>query len=270
MIRFFSYSLSVRLLAIFLLLGALFAYGAVLGMRWIYSADDLRELISGHLSLHVDYVRQDIGDPPRIDRAIAITNTVPVDIRIIGEDLDWASDTRFPRMDSLEFGPSRYFSDSPDAWLNELEGVDFATLDNHRYLRFNEGAYQIIVVSPKISTVSSRPPLLPIIVSFGLLLVLAAYLAVRSLFLPVASIRAGAARFSQGDFAHRIPTVRHDELGELAGDINHMAAEVQGMLDAKRQLLLGISHELRSPLSRLRLGLEFADDPAQRPCCSRM
>ena len=36
------------------------------------------------------------------------------------------------------------------------------------------------------------------------------------------------------------------------------------MLDAKRQLLLGISHELRSPLSRLRLALEFVADGEQK------
>ena len=36
------------------------------------------------------------------------------------------------------------------------------------------------------------------------------------------------------------------------------------MLDAKRQLLLGISHELRSPLSRLRLSLEFIDEGKQK------
>lgn len=264
MIRLFSYSLSVRLLAIFLLLGALFAWSAVLGMRWIYSADDLRTLISSHLELHIDYVRRDIGNPPRIDRALEITRRVPVDIHIAGPSTLWASDPGFPPPTTLDFGPSRYFSNSPDAWFNELQGVEFAIRDGHRYFRFSEGPYQIVVVTPKIAQTSSRPPLLPIIVGIGLLLVLAAYLAVRWLFRPVGEIRRGAARIGQGDFSHRITTRRRDELGELAGDINLMAGEVQQMLDAKRQLLLGISHELRSPLSRLRLGLEFADDPAQR------
>ena len=58
MIRQFFYSLSLRLLAIFLLLAALFAWGVVAGIRWAYSADDLRSVISGHLSLHIDYVRR--------------------------------------------------------------------------------------------------------------------------------------------------------------------------------------------------------------------
>lgn len=260
MIRLFSYSLSLRLLAIFLLLAALFAWGVVAGIRWAYSADDLRSLISGHLSLHVDYVRRDIGSPPRLDRALAITQQVPVDIRIEGPDLNWSSDPDFPEIATLDFGPSDYFSDEPGALLNELKGVDFALKDNHRFLRFQEGDYQIAVVTPKISTMRSRPPLIPILVGFALLLVLAAYLAVRWLFRPVATIRSGAAYIGAGHFGHRIQTRRNDELGELAEDINLMAGKVEGMLDAKRQLLLGVSHELRSPISRMNLGLALLDE----------
>ena len=61
-------------------------------------------------------------------------------------------------------------------------------------------------------------------------------------------------------FAHRIDTRRNDELSELADDINRMAGKVEGMLDAKRQLLLGVSHELRSPISRATLGLALLED----------
>src|SRR4249920_475447 len=119
MMRFFSYSLSLRLLAIFLLLAALFAWGVVAGIRWAYSADDLRSLISGHLSLHVEYVRQDIGSPPRLDRALAITRKVPVDMHISGPGVDWSSDPAFPDPKTLQFGPSGYFSSEPSALLDE-------------------------------------------------------------------------------------------------------------------------------------------------------
>jgi signal transduction histidine kinase len=262
MIRLFSYSLSLRLLAIFLCLAALFAWGVVAGIRWAYSADDLRSLISGHLSLHVDYVRQDIGSPPRLDRALAITRRVPVDIRIDGPGVHWSSDPAFPDPATLEFGPSDYFSSEPGALLDELKGVDFAEHDKHNYLRFTEGVNQIIVVTPKIATTRNRPPLVPILVGFALLLILGAYLAVRGLFRPLAPIREGAAYIGAGHFAHRIHVPREDELGELASDINAMAGKVEGMLEAKQQLLLGVSHELRSPISRMNLGLALMEDSA--------
>ncbi|MEO8308783.1 MAG: HAMP domain-containing sensor histidine kinase [Pseudomonadota bacterium] len=260
MMRFFSYSLSLRLLAIFLLLAALFAWGVVAGIRWAYSADDLRSLISGHLALHVDYVRQDIGSPPRLDRALAITRKVPVDMHISGPGVNWSSDPAFPDPETLEFGPSGYFSSEPGALLDELKGVEFAARDDHRFFRFNEGGYQIVVVTPKIADHHSRPPLVPILVGFALLLVLLAYLAVRGLFRPIATIRQGAAYIGAGHFGHRIRTHRDDELSELAEDINLMAGKVEGMLDAKRELLLGVSHELRSPISRMTLGLALLDE----------
>ncbi len=257
-------SLSFRLLAIFLALAALFVYGTILAIRWIYSSDDLRELVSGHLALHVEYVRQDIGDPPRIERAIAITRKVPVDIRIAGPDINWASDPNFPEMNELQFGASEIFSEEPDAWLNKLENVEFAVLDKHRFLKIDEGSYAIVVSTPRIADKPAGPVLLPIIAGSGLIWLLIAYIAVRWLFSPIDSIREGAARIGKGDFGHRITGYRKDQLGDLAEDVNKLASDVRGMLDAKRHLLLGISHELRSPLSRLRLALEFLPDGSQK------
>jgi signal transduction histidine kinase len=267
MIRWLARSLSFRLLVIFLLLGGLFVYGTLAAIRWVYNSDDIRGLISGHLSLHVQYVREDIGSPPRIDRAISITERVPVDIRILGPDIDWASDPAFPRLSELDFGPSPAFSDDPDAWIDELLGVEFARQDDHNFLRMasgENGEYDIVVVTPRIADVRTGPDLSYIIVGLGLTFLLLGYAAVNWLFKPIRAIRAGAEHIGHGNFDHRIENIRHDELGDLAADINKLAADVQNMLDAKRALLLGISHELRTPLSRMRLIIEFIDDDEQQ------
>ncbi len=151
MIERLGRSLSFRLLAIFLVMGCLFAYGAVLGIRWVYLTDDLRELVNGHLSLHVRYVRRDIGSPPSVDNALAITRQVPVDIRLVGPSLNWASDDAFPQLEELEFGGSDIFNEQADSWLRDLDDVQFATSDGHSFLRIDQGAYAIVVASPKIA-----------------------------------------------------------------------------------------------------------------------
>jgi len=253
-------SLSFRLFAIFVLLASSFIYFSTVGIRWVYQEDELRELISGHLSLHVDYVRADIGDPPRIENAVAITEKVPVDIRISGAEIDWASDPNFPDISELEFGDSDLFSEEPDALLNRLRDVEFATLGDHRFLKLTQDGFDIVVSSPRIADSAERPDLLRIILAIGLVFLTVAYFCVSWLFKPIDAIRDGAARIGRGELAHRITDNRRDELGDLATDINRLAGEVARMLDAKRQLLLGISHELRSPLSRLRLGAELAGD----------
>jgi len=260
MIRRLSRSLSFRLLLIFLLLGGLFVFGTFKAIQRFYNSDQIRGLISGHLSLHVSYVREDIGVPPRIDRAIAITEKVPVDIRIMGPEIDWASDPDFPGLEQLDFASSPRFGDDPGAWVDELSGVDFASLDRHDFLRMRQGGYDIVVATPKISSIPDGPPLILLILGMGLSLLVLTYAAVTWLFRPIRTIRAGAEHIGRGNFDYRIEKVRSDQLGDLTSDINKMAGDVENMLDAKRALLLGISHELRTPLSRMRLELEFLDD----------
>ncbi|NWL78661.1 two-component sensor histidine kinase [Pseudomonas taiwanensis] len=59
---------------------------------------------------------------------------------------------------------------------------------------------------------------------------------------------------------------RRDELGVLAGDFNRMGQRLQGLIGSQRQLLRDVSHELRSPLARLRIALALAEraEPQQR------
>lgn len=260
MLRHLARSLSFRLLVIFIVLGGTFVFGTFKAIQVVYNSDSIRGLISGHLSLHVNYVREDIGAPPRIDRAIAITERVPVDIRIFGPGVDWASDPAFPRLDELEFAPSPRFSNDPDAWVDELQGVEFANYDDHDFLKMRQGDYDIVVATPRISDTPQGPDLVTLILVMGLTSLMLGYMAVRWLFKPIRSIRQGAAHIGRGNFDYRITNIRRDQLGDLAEDINELAGDVESMLDAKRALLLGISHELRTPLSRMRLTLEFLED----------
>jgi hypothetical protein len=191
-----GHSLSLRLLGIFLLSGAVFAYASIFGLRWVYETDELRELVNGHLSLHIEYVKQDIGNPPKIENAIAITKQVPVDIRILGPDINWASAPAFPQMGDLEFSISDQLSNDSSQWLNELEGIEFANDGFHRFLKIEEGGYAIIVSTPKITSMAEQRSLPRyikieqggynlIIIVFTLLLVLLTYLPVRWLFMPM-------------------------------------------------------------------------------------
>lgn len=52
---------------------------------------------------------------------------------------------------------------------------------------------------------------------------------------------------------------RRDELGVLASDFNRMGARLQALIGSQRQLLRDVSHELRSPLARLRIALGLAE-----------
>jgi len=85
------------------------------------------------------------------------------------------------------------------------------------------------------------------------------YLLARYITSPVVHLRAAAARFSHGDLSARItlPGVlqRKDEIGGLAGDFNRMAERIETLMKAQQRLIADVSHELRSPITRLSLAL---------------
>jgi signal transduction histidine kinase len=92
---------------------------------------------------------------------------------------------------------------------------------------------------------------------------------VRRIFRPLDDIRAGALRYGAGNFNEPIPLRRRDELGDLATQVNAMATGLHGMLKGQRALLLAISHELRSPLTRARLNAELSAESAERQALLR-
>jgi signal transduction histidine kinase len=74
---------------------------------------------------------------------------------------------------------------------------------------------------------------------------------------PIRQLTTAVGRFGRGDLESRAPSGRRDEVGNLARAFNDMAERIQTLLTAERQLLQDISHELRSPLTRLSIGAEL-------------
>jgi two-component system OmpR family sensor kinase len=74
----------------------------------------------------------------------------------------------------------------------------------------------------------------------------------------------GQTAYQQSSLAHLAK--RRDELGTLAADFNRMGERVQGLISSQRQLLRDVSHELRSPLARLRIAIALSEraEPAEQ------
>ncbi len=268
MIKEISRSLSARLLGIFILTAIVYAVVGRFVYLLVLDQDFLRQVVGAHISLHADYVLDDIGSPPSIERAAAITQRVPVDIRISGPDIDWTSDPAFPQLDQIPFGPlpidflglDKKSQRNLETWARKLKLLRYGAYRRHTYIELVRDGYRIVVASPRIAETPRADLTQPAIVLISIFVLVGCYFAVRWLVRPIKWIQKGTARIDQGDLDYRIRTTRRDDLGDLAADINHMADDVKDMLEAKQQLLLAISHELRSPLTRAKVALEFLDD----------
>jgi signal transduction histidine kinase len=83
----------------------------------------------------------------------------------------------------------------------------------------------------------------------------------RYLSLPVVKLRAATQQLAGGDLSARVGAAngkRRDELADLGRDFDVMAERIQSLMASQRRLLHDISHELRSPLARLKIALELA------------
>ena len=78
-------------------------------------------------------------------------------------------------------------------------------------------------------------------------------------------LRSASAAVARGELAARAPEDGPAELAELAASFNEMAANVEELFDARRQLVAWASHDLRTPLANMQAMLEALEDGLAEP-----
>jgi len=132
----------------------------------------------------------------------------------------------------------------------------------------DDGQYWFVAVDPRpAGSWPFFPYYLLVIGVTGLL----CWLAAVGVISPIRKVTAVVQRFGRGDLTARVNSVRQDEIGGLARSFDEMAERMQTLLTSERQLLEDISHELRSPLTRLKLAVRLARTaPDQRVALDRV
>lgn len=103
-------------------------------------------------------------------------------------------------------------------------------------------------------------PFVALFVSLGVGLILAVAVAIwlaRRLVAPLGRLQEAADRVGQGAAPELLPENGPREVARLARHFNAMAAQVNALLTARTTLLAGISHDIRTPLARMRLAIEL-------------
>ncbi|VTU19262.1 Sensor protein RstB [Variovorax sp. PBS-H4] len=94
----------------------------------------------------------------------------------------------------------------------------------------------------------------------GMAVALGVYPIVRRLTKRLEALQRGVQRWGEGDLSARVAAEGQDEVADLSNRFNAAAARIEELVRSHKSLLANASHELRSPLARIRMGLELMSD----------
>jgi signal transduction histidine kinase len=113
-------------------------------------------------------------------------------------------------------------------------------------------------------TSGSNQSVLWLLIGGLLFLVGVVYVVQLSQLRPLRWLKESVEKVSAGDLSTRVPVVRMDEVGQVARAFNHMTERVEQMLNDHDRLMADVSHELRSPLARMKVALEMLPEGDKR------
>lgn len=225
------------------------ALGAFFWMFRLTAGRPYQKTIHQYLS----YIIADMGEPPQLARAARIARDASLQIVYQGPQSSWSTDT----------APSSYSSRRLRPWT-EFPNVSSGMVRRHFVVQVDhpQGRFVFKFRSPPGEITNPTPWHLALLLVISLILA-GAYLTMRFVLKPINWLEEGVRQVGKGNLNHTVPVKGRDELRDLAEAFNEMTGRIRSMLRAKERLLMDVSHELRSPLTRVGVALEFM--PEGRP-----
>ena len=240
------------------LLVIILSAGFVITITLVVGFSVIRFQSMGHfdrnLVLYGEYLTRDLGNPPDYRQAEQIARRTGMAIRFDHPGNGWQTST-FPLSLQLDRAHVRRYQDG--IWTGYLRGYAF--------LRIRHAGGDLIFISPRWAEDrhNAWKVFLAMAAAFFVILA-AAYLLIRRVLRPLQPLKAGVEALGAGRLDHRVPQTGYDEFRDLSEAFNTMAKRLAALLANKEQLLLDVSHELRSPLTRLKVQVELIRDDAVR------
>ena len=238
-------SVFTKLLFIMIVAGIL-AIISTLGIFRIF-AEQFISPFRKNAAHYTNYIIQEIGVPPDTVKALKMAQDLSFHIRFESPDFLWTTSDNiisFKDFDKITSNQNEKFRTE---WDEEI-WYTAVTQDSWQYLfafDFTNGKYH------KAKAILFLTPLT--------LIFAIAYLLIRRTLIPIRWIMNGVEQVGKGNLKYQVQVQkwRRDELGKLAELFNSMTCRISEMIRLKEQLLIDVSHELRSPLARIKIATEF-------------
>lgn len=248
MIRRIFSSVFTKLLVIILFTGIcinILVGGVFLAHRKAAADTFHRSLVS-----YINYLVSDLGSPPSLERARAIGLQTGFIIRYQGTDGRWSTS------DQPSFADNEHLR----IW-HESDAIRAGSLRGRHVIFGDRANGQLLFEIARNPAVDEKLHRLALFLFILMALILGAvYGAVRWIFRPIRWLDKAVREVGKGRLAWRVPEKGSQEFRDLSATFNSMTDRIGGMLKAKEQLLLDVSHELRSPLTRLKVALAMMPD----------
>jgi signal transduction histidine kinase len=203
---------------------------------------------------YAELVLGQLADPPDTAAAQALATRLGVGMRIEGPDMSWATPPTFPSFADVDL-PEASDGGSNRAGLSRALGLGAdIRRGEYRYLLGLQAGGAAFGTDSRTEEVFDA--------LFMIVLLACVYLATRYLLRPVRDLSAAVERLREGDLNVEMQTRRTDELGQLMTSFSEMASAVRERIRARDQLLVDVSHEIRSPLTRMKVALAMMPDGA--------
>lgn len=139
------------------------------------------------------------------------------------------------------------------------------------WIELSSGEDQISIGFPQ-NRLDVQSPLAFFLIAIAtiVLALITAIILARRITRPLQKLAAAATHVGQGNQPEKLSEEGVEELAELAHTFNNMAEQVQALLANRTTLLAGISHDLRTPLARMRLAVEMLPDNADPKIIARL
>jgi signal transduction histidine kinase len=126
------------------------------------------------------------------------------------------------------------------------------------HLHFDPARHGLAIIGrgPHLAGLGVMLVLIAVVVAIG------AYPVVRRLTRRLERLQESVQAWGEGQFATRVAVEGGDEIARLAASFNDAAARIEGLVAAQKSLLANASHELRSPLARIRMAAELMAEQA--------
>ncbi|NOT53062.1 MAG: HAMP domain-containing histidine kinase [Deltaproteobacteria bacterium] len=206
-----------------------------------------------HLQKYVEHLANELGDPPQRDRGLRLAQELGVQSHVTTPQGEWTTIAGFPSDATLTAENPEHHHLRP---FGRYHDAFFATLDRQ------DVHYTFLFPRESFGRGGGRA-VIWLLTLIGVVLG-GSYLVVRWLFRPLSWLNVGVREIAKGNLTYQVPVRSADELGRLTESFNVMATQVRDIVRAREQLLMDVSHELRSPLTRLKVGLEFVQDKTVR------